>query len=420
MNTGGYPAGASATRPRRRGLFYGYVIVGVAAVILAVIMGGYNTFGVFFAPMLAEFGWTRAVTSGAYSLSLVVYALFSPFVGRLGAGRPRLVLSVSSFIILASYLSMSRVNTVWQLYLAYGVLLGIGQTGVIPMMSTVARWFVKKRGIMTGFVMAGTGAGTITMPLLVAWFINSYGWRDAFIIFGIISLVIVISAAQLLRRDPQSYGQLPDGEAEAKPADLSLKASGYSLSEAMRTRQLWLTAAAFFCFGFVAYPIVVHIVIHATGIGVPATTAVSIVSVIGFTNILARIVMGNTADRIGGRPAMIIGFSVVLVAIVWLLFARELWSLYVFGVIFGFGWGSMSVQMSPIAAELFGLRAHGGVYGIFQAALTLGGTVSPTLVGYIYDVTKSYQQGFLILALVAAAGLAVVWVLKLTTKRSPS
>ena len=183
------------------------------------MFGGLHSFGVFFKPLLAEFGWTRATISGAYSLSLTL----SGFLG-MGTGRltdrfgSRSLITIGGLLLGIGYILLSQANAVWQLYLLYGVIIGISISCIlIPTLSTLARWFIKRRGMMTGLVIAGTGVGMIAMPLLADRLISGYGWRTSFIVFGVISFVIIILAAQFLRRDPQSKGQLPDGDTEISP-----------------------------------------------------------------------------------------------------------------------------------------------------------------------------------------------------------
>ena len=129
---------------RKPKFFYGYVVVLAAFVIMMVTYGAVFTFGVFFKPLLAEFGWTRATTSTAYSLSVFLHGLFYIVMGRLNDRfGPRIVLTVSGFFLGLSYLLMSQISAVWQLYLFYGVLTAIAISGYVPLPSTVATWFVK-------------------------------------------------------------------------------------------------------------------------------------------------------------------------------------------------------------------------------------------------------------------------------------
>ena len=403
---------------KRPKFFYGYVIVLAAFVILAVGIGGINSFGVFLEPLLVEFGWTRAVTSGAFSLGMLLLGLLSIVSGIL-ADRfgPRLVLTAGGFFVGLGYLLMSQISGIWQLYLFYGVIMGIGMSSVyVPSVSTIARWFVKRRGMMTGIALASIGAGTMIMPLLAGWLISSYGWRISFIAMGIIVLALMISATQFLRRDPQSRGQLPDGSTEVGQESSNLEDSGLSLREAIHTRQLWMLGAIFLCLGFSAYAIITHIVIHATDLGIPVTSAVNILAIIGGLNIAGRIVIGGAADRIGSRRALIIGIVLLSISLLWLLIAKELWMLYLFAAIFGFT-HAVLVLLSPVVAELFGLSSHGVIMGFTDASCTIGVAIGPVLAGYIFDVTGSYQLGFLIVAAVSFIGLILALFLKPISSR---
>jgi MFS family permease len=164
----------------------------------------------------------------------------------------------------------------------------------------------------------------------------------------------------------------------------------------------------------------VHIVIHTTGLGIPATSAVNILAFTGGANIAGRLVIGSAIDRIGSRLALVIGLSVMLASLAWLQFAEELWMLYLFGTIFGFAWGGSSVPMSPLVAELFGLRSHGVLFGFVDIGFAIGATVGPVLIGYIFDVTSSYQLGFLISAGLSIIGLILTLLLKPTVTTSSS
>ena len=212
-------------------LFYGYVIALASFIILVLVMGGLDSFGVFFEPVLVDFDWTRAMTSGAFSLALIIGGVLSMGTGRLNDRfGPRLVLTASGLFSGLGFLLMSQIGAIWQLYLFFGVMIGIAVSGaVVSVLSMIARWFVKRRGMMTGFAMAGTGAGSIIMPLLISWLISSYDWRTSFLVVGIISLIVIIIVAQFTRRDPQSKGLLPDGEIEVELENLKLEVTGLSL-----------------------------------------------------------------------------------------------------------------------------------------------------------------------------------------------
>jgi MFS family permease len=181
---------------------------------MVLTWGIFSTFGVFFKPVLTEFGWTRAATSGAFSLSWIIQGLLAIVMGRVNDRLgPRIVITVCGSILGLGYLLMSQISTLWQLYLFYAVLVAIGMSGTfVPLTSTVARWFVERRGMMTGIVVAGTGIGGLIAPPVANWLISIYDWCVAYIILGSIALVVVVLVAQLLRRDPTQVGQMPYGE----------------------------------------------------------------------------------------------------------------------------------------------------------------------------------------------------------------
>src|SRR3990172_4272677 len=150
----------------KSGFFYGYVVVVAALCIMLATWGTFFTFGVFFKPMLAEFGWSRAVISGSFSISMVTQSLVGVVAGgltdRFGS---RVLMILSGFLLAIGYVLMSQVGAIWQLYMVYGVVIGIGMSGsFVSLTTTAARWFTKRRGIMTGIILSGTGIGALIVP----------------------------------------------------------------------------------------------------------------------------------------------------------------------------------------------------------------------------------------------------------------
>ena len=401
---------SSGAQPR---LFYGYIVVVSAMFIITVIFGVRFAFGVFFIPMSAEFGWTRAMTSGAFSLSMAFEGLLAIVMGglndRLG---PRVVMILCAFFLGLGYLLMSQVNTVWQLYLFYGVIIGIGMSAtMVPLLSTVARWFTKRRGMMTGIALTGTGIGALIAPPVANQLIAAYDWRTSYVILGSLILVAVVLAAQLLRRDPISMGQTSYGENEGEQGLNSLS-KGFSLREAVCTSQFWVVFGMGLCLGCPTFAITVHIVPHATELGISAAGAASILATVGGLMIVGKLVMGSASDRIGYRTAFIIGFVLMSAALFWLVPATELWALYLFAAVFGLAEGGMGLLISPLVATLFGLSSHGSIFGLVVLGFTAGAAIGPLMSGYIFDVTGSYQVAFLACAAISIAGLALTAFLK--------
>ena len=270
---------------------------------------------------------------------------------------------------------------------------------------------------MTGIALSGIGVGILIMPPVANWLISTYDWRTSYIIIAILALVLIILAAQFLRRDPRQVGQLPYGESEVKQQSPDLEARGFSLWEAIHARQFWTLFAILFCFGLSLSTIMVHIVPHATGLEVAATMAANILAIIGGLSIAGRVIIGGVADRIGNKPALIIGFITMSLALFWLVAAKEIWAFYLFAVVFGFAYGGVAVMESPIVAELFGLSSHGVILGVIAFGFTSGGAIGPVLAGHIYDVTGSYQLAFLIYAAVSILAIILAILLRPTSSK---
>jgi len=231
--------------------FYGYIVVLAAFIIWAIAFGIVGTFGVFFKPLSEEFGWTRAMTSGVISLATVLSGFLGILVGRLtDRFGPRGVMIVFGSFIGLSQLLTSQISNLWQFYLVYGVLMGIGISAVnVPILATVARWFVKRRGLMTGIVLSGLSLGQMIMAPVAGWLILNYGWRHSYIILGAIILMLIILPSLFLKRDPSGIGQLPYGVKEQGNKNQSpiLPSEGISIRDTIQTKQFWMLWAIFFC-----------------------------------------------------------------------------------------------------------------------------------------------------------------------------
>lgn len=406
---------STGAQPR---FFYGYIVVGVSFIILAMMCGTYFSFGVFLNPLLAEFGWTRALTSGAFSLSFILLGLFGIAAGKLNDRfGPRKVITVCGVLIGAGYILMSQVSSAWQFYLFYGTLISMGMSGgFVPLTSTVARWFARRKGMMTGITVSGLGMGTLIMPPIVNWLNSLYGWRTSYIVIGIASLVLITLAAQFLKRNPGEIGKLPYGENELS-GEANLNTSGFSLRGAIRTRQFWLFGMAFLFFSLGAGAVIIHIVAYAIGLGISAANAVVVLAVIGGLSTAGRIIMGTASDRIGNKLTLAICFGLEAIALTWLLLnGTELWMLYLFAIIFGFAYGGMAALIAPSVEEFFGLNSLGVILGFILFGIAIGEGSSPVIAGYLYDITGNYNTAFLLCAIFSVIGLILVLLLKPTRR----
>lgn len=412
------------TIKRKPKVFYGYIVVTVSFFILAVIHGMWATYGIFFNPLQAEFGWSRALISGASSLGFFLNGLFAVVAGRLtDRFGPRITMTVSGCVLGLGYFLMSQVNAVWQLFLFYGLLVGTSTgSGDVSLLSTTARWFARRRGMMSGIIKIGTGAGIMILPLVASSLIAGYGWRNSYITLGIVSMVVIVSLAQFLSRDPSQKGLKPYGEREGAVNSSYLVGEGLSPWGAIHTRQLWMICAVYFTIYYSTQTMMVHIAPHAVDLGISAVSAAGIISTIGATSILGRFIMGAAGDRIGNKRALSVCLLVLTSALIWLQFTKDLWRLNLFAGIYGFAHGGFFALLSPLVAESFGMRSHGAILGVVICLGVLGAVVGPFVTGFIFDATRSYQLAFLIMLVVSITGFILSTLLspiRLKSKSEP-
>ena len=207
-------------------------------------------------------------------------------------------------------------------------------------------------------------------------------------------LVFLVAASQFLKRDPSRIGLLPDGEKRPNIGEVSLEETGLSLQKAFQTKQFWMLCVMCLFFGFCLQTVMIHSAPYAIDIGASPSTAASILSIIGGVSIAGRFIMGGASDKIGNKWGYIICFACFTIAFITILTIQELWVLYLFAVVYGFGHGGLWVLLSPVLAELFGIASHGTIFGLVYFVITIGGTIGPILAGYIFDITGSYQIVF--------------------------
>ncbi len=402
------------TDVKRAPFFYGYTIIAAGFFIQAVVWGTSNSFGVFFDPLIKEFGWSRATISGAASLGFLVHGTSSIALGNLNDRfGPRLIMSACGLFLCLGFLLMGTLNSVWQLYLFYGLIasVGLGGIDVIPL-STVSRWFHRKRGMMSGIIKVGTGVGMFIMPFFINWLLNSYGWRISFVVLAFIILVFVLFLAQFLVRDPIQKAQLVDNGISHISGKQNEFEVGLTFKEAIRTRQFWTVCMVYFIILFCVYTILLHIVQHAIDLGIQSSVAAGILSTIGGVSITGRFLMGGASDKIGEKPALLICLLFLLLALCWLQAVQTLWMFYLFAAVYGFAHGGFFSLVSPLIAKFFGTKSHGLLFGIVIFSSTIGGAIGPFMAGYIFDVTASYKVVFLILVILCTIALALTASLK--------
>jgi len=363
-----------------------------------VVIGALFSLGLTVKIFETEFGWSRTLISSANSLAFIVMGALAIALGRL-ADRigPRPVLTVTGLLYGVGLFLLSQITQPWHFFALMGTLLaaGLGAHDVVTL-STIAHWFDKRRGLMTAVAKVGTATGQMLFPLVVAALIISVGWRTTFVYVGVAAAVVLVVAAGLMRNP--STGEASDG-GRAKAA------RGLAFDEAKRTRtlrKLWLIQFLFF---LTLMTLPMHLAAHGMDLGLSATQAATLLSVVGGASIAGRLVVGVLIDKIGVRNAL--SFCQITLACALLGYALVDSSALLFAVtaLYGFTHGALFVVISPTVAFYFGMKAHGQIFGTVLFFGTIGSAIGPVSAGASFDLLGSYTFAFLAMAILAFLAL---------------
>jgi MFS family permease len=393
---------------------YGYKIFAACFTIQAVGIGSYVAYGVFFNTLMSEFQWSRAAISGASSLAFFMMGFVGMLIGRLNDHYgPRLLMSITSLFFGAGLVLMSQLSSVLQLYLFYGVLLGIGLSSIdVIALSTIARWFSLRRGAMTGLVKVGTGAGQFTIPLIASFLIGVVGWRQTYLIIGLAAFCILLGVAQVLKRDPDDFKYRAGRNMSSNQEINKYEGRSISFEKTRKTYQFWNLCAVNFLVVFCLISIIIHLVPHARDSGLSASQAAGVLSTVGGVSMIGRFVSGLAIDRYGSKRIMGASLLLLIISLLWLQFADSLWMLFFFACIYGLAHGGLFTAISPIVAEIFGIKAHGTILGIVVCFGTTGGAIGPILTGQLFDMTGSYAIAFYAFVIMNMCSLGMLGLLK--------
>jgi MFS family permease len=408
--------------PKRGGIFYGWVIVAAGLMVWTLEPGMYTSFGVFFKPISADLGWSRTMVSGAFTMASLMLAVFSPISGSL-ADRygPRNLVMTSGLLVGVAYALLSTVQSLWQFY-AFYLLVGISMgIAFAPITSTVMRWFAENRGRALGITSVGTGLGGMVFPPLANYLIGAWGWRDAYLFFGILLGVMVMASGSVLRRSPEEMGLLPYGVERSGPASGGAApqrvATGYSLRQALGTGAFWRVFFSAMAFVFSFALVHAHLVPHATDRGLTPATAALVMAVIGASNAAGRLGLGTLSDKFGRKRMLFAALLTVSLSMLWLIWAQDEWAFFLFAAVFGLAYGGAVVSCIGIQGDLFGLVAVGAILGATQTGTNTGGASGPLLAGYIFDVTQSYSLVFVVAAVMPFIMSWLILTLRRPTRR---
>ncbi|UCE16649.1 MAG: MFS transporter [Candidatus Bathyarchaeota archaeon] len=392
--------------------YYGWVVVIASFLMTFMFYSIQYNFGVFSRPLLDEFGWTRALTSGAFSLYMIVHGLSAILMGALSDRyEPRITFGVSGFLGGLGMVLCSQIVDLWQFYAFFGLLIGVGTGAAFsPPMSTTAKWFVKKRGLALGIVASGIGFGTLIMSPVANYLISAYGWQMAYIIVGFIAWIVLIPTALMIKAGPVENNALSYSKNREEGGNVS---DEWDTSEAVKTRSFWLFFFSNLLWVLCLQMVMVHIYYYAIDIGAPSMIAAGVLALIGGFSVLGRLVIGGASDRVGTKRAWLLCLVCQMVIMFWLTMSGSVWTLYLFAPVFGFSYGGIVPLVPAITGEFFGTKNLGAIIGFMVFGPTIGGVLGPFIAGYIFDVTGSYYFAFLL----GVAATIMATVLAIQTKK---
>ncbi|HEU5324187.1 MAG TPA: MFS transporter [Methylomirabilota bacterium] len=381
--------------------------LGATFVTLALAYGVWYSYAVFLVALLREFGWSRTVVAGGFSLFTLVHGTASFPIGWLSdrVGPRRLVLGGG--LVLAAALALDgAVTRPWQLYLAFGVAtaVGVAAAGWVPAAVLVQRWFPERVGTALGLTSAGIGVGIFLVVPLCQWLIELAGWRWAFRILGGLVLAWVVPATLWLVRDPPAAG--------ARAAGPPAGGGDVTLGGAVGTARFWLLGAApVFC-AFATQMLLVHQAAYLVDHGLPALVAASVVSVVGLSSIVGKTGGGWASDTFGREPTFSFGMACVVASVAVLgllaLTGATAWA-FLYGALVGVGYSVTAPLMPAVISDLYRGRNFGVIFGALHVANAVGGSSGPWVAGRVFDATGSYAAAFTGAVAAAALSTGALW-----------
>ncbi|MFZ7103513.1 MAG: MFS transporter [Peptococcaceae bacterium] len=398
-------------------IYYGNIIAAAAFVVWLTVWGTYATFGIFLKPITSEFGWERGDMALAYSLSALVQALSALVMGRLTDKLgPRFIVTVFGSCLAAAYLLLARITSIGQFQVTYALLGAVGlSTATVPIMTTIARWFARQRGTVTGIVQSGMGIGGLIFAPLTGWLIVKFDWRTAYFSLGMITLPLIVLAGLLLKRDPggnvNSAGQ-EDGLRRKAENRENVPEPGLSLQQAMRIKQFWMIAGMFFSFGFCRSTFLAHTAAYVQDLGYALSDGANVMAVLTFSSILGRMGLGLLADKTASRTVYLLSFGIMITALFWGRFTDQLWGIFLFAVLFGISWGGQAVLRFTFTAEMFGLMNLGVITGILGLTEAGAAAFGSFFAGVVFDLAGTYKIMFTLGAILSLGGLVLAYLTK--------
>jgi MFS family permease len=393
-------------------IFYGWRMVGAACGI-QFLLAAFLTqaLGLYIAVLSDEMGWSKTTLSGAAALQSVEAAIIGPVLGwimdRVG---PQKMIRLGMILFSAGLLMLSQVNAVATFYTS-AILMAIGASlsGYFPLSVALVQWFEKFRARALSIMSLGLALGGLVVPLM-AWSIQTWGWRYTAGGTGLLVLLFGLPMAGMILRRPEDHGEHVDGIDPAlktvEPGEVpAVPQVEFTAAEAVKTRAFWMLAIGHGLALLVVSAVNVHAITHMKeGLGYSVATASWVILIMTFAQLVGILMGATLGDMFDKRKVAALCMLAHAFGMVCLTFANDMTMLMAFGLFHGVAWGLRGPFMQAIRADYFGRNAIGLILGLSAAIIALGQIAGPMVAGVLADLTGDYQLGFSLLALLSALG----------------
>ncbi len=383
--------------------FYGWYILAGSFLILVIDGGVRFSFGILIKPLVSEFSWERGTITLAFSLNMLVFGSCQPFAGKLlDRFGPRTLFSISALIASTGLILTSQIRSTLELYLYYGVITAVGQSGISisVISSTLSLWFKSLRGFVSGIAITGTAFGQFLFIPLLALLMGIFGWRWSWVVLGIsLSLVIVPISIAVMRGSPSEVGQEPyvsnGGHIGEGDEGLSEGLSS-SITQIFLSRNFLLTAIAYFICGFQDSFFVTQFIPFATDQGLSPQEASNLQGIAGFLSVPGLLLFSFLSEKIGRKIPLSLTFLPRMLCFALLLYSTGRPFIYTSALLFGFTFLASAPLASAIMGDLYGLKNIGVLTGTILWVHHSGGALGAYSGGFLYDLTSTYLVAFII------------------------
>jgi OFA family oxalate/formate antiporter-like MFS transporter len=378
-------------------IFYGWFVVAAAFAVTFVGFGSAYTFSAFFESLQTDFAASRGSVSLVFSLAGFLYFSFGivsgPLADRWGSRR----MAVLGMLLIGMGLAIAgTARSLVQVYAGYGLGVGLGVGfSYVPVLGSVQRWFVKRRGLASGLAVSGIGVGTLVMPPLATVLIETLGWRNAYLVLGGLAAVLGVAMSLMIENDPRDRGLVPDGDPTQSGAQL-IQSAGVSVRDAIGSRRFVSLYVACLICSFGVFVPFVHLVPYALDHGIPQSTAVLLLGVIGIGSTAGRFILGGLADRLGRRQALLVMFLGMALALAIWAVSTVIWPLAVFAFVYGVFYGGWVAVLPAVVMDYFGGRNISSIIGALYTSVAFGTLIGPSAAGFAFDYSHSYMLPILV------------------------